>query len=162
MRAHVDSAIHANGWPVGQKKLLRPVATGDMEIASRIASYELAFRMQMAAPELMDLSKESPATLEMYGVNEETTKQFGTNCLLARRMVERGVRFVMLMHGSWDQHTNLLKNLKKNCDNVDQPTAALLKDLKQRGLLASTTPWRGLVRKIRWRPVCSNSNTTVA
>ena len=114
------------------------VATGDMEIASRIASYELAFRMQMAAPELMDLSKESPTTLEMYGVNEETTKQFGTNCLLARRMVERGVRFVMLMHGSWDDHRNLMKNLKKNCDIVDRPTGALLKDLKQRGLLDST------------------------
>ena len=70
--------------------------TGDMEIASRIASYELAFRMQMAAPELLDFSKESPDTLAMYGVNEEPTRQFATNCLLARRMVERGVRFVML------------------------------------------------------------------
>ncbi len=112
--------------------------TGDMEIASRIASYELAFRMQMAAPELMELSEESPGTLEMYGVNKKPTKTFGTNCLLARRLVERGVRFVQLMHGDWDQHTNLLKNLKKNCDIVDQPIAALLKDLKQRGLLDST------------------------
>ena len=112
--------------------------TGDIEIASRIASYELAFRMQMAAPELMDLSQESPSTLEMYGVNKKPTKTFGTNCLLARRLVERGVRFVQLMHGDWDQHTNLLKNLKKNCDIVDQPIAALLKDLKQRGLLDST------------------------
>ena len=118
--------------------------TGDMEIASRIASYELAFRMQMAGPELLDFSKESPATLEMYGVNNETTKQFGTNCLLARRMVERGVRFVMLMHASWDQHTNLNKALKKNCDITDQPTAALIKDLKQRGLLDSTlVVWGG-------------------
>ena len=112
--------------------------TGDIEIASRIASYELAFRMQMAAPELMDLSQESPSTLEMYGVNKKPTKSFGTNCLLARRLVERGVRFVQLMNGDWDQHTNLLKNLKKNCDIVDQPIAALLKDLKQRGLLDST------------------------
>ena len=112
--------------------------TGDMEIASRIASYELAFRMQMAAPELVDLSKESPDTLEMYGVNKESTKAFGTNCLLARRMVERGVRFVQLMHGNWDHHTGLLKKLEKNCETVDQPAAALLKDLKQRGLLDST------------------------
>jgi uncharacterized protein (DUF1501 family) len=112
--------------------------TGDPEIDSRIASYELAFRMQMAAPELMDISKESPATREMYGVDNESTKRFGTNCLLARRMVERGVRFVLLIHGSWDDHTNLIKNLKKNCDAVDQPTAALLKDLKQRSLLDST------------------------
>ena len=112
--------------------------TGDMEIASRIASYELAFRMQMAAPELMDLSKESPSTLEMYGVDKKPTKTFGTNCLLARRMIERGVRFVQLMHGSWDDHSRLLENLKENCEIVDQPTAALLKDLKQRGLLDST------------------------
>ena len=118
--------------------------TGDTEIASRIASYELAFRMQTAGPELMDFSKESASTLEMYGVNNDTTKQFGTNCLLARRMVERGVRFVMLMHASWDQHTNLNKALKKNCDITDQPTAALIKDLKQRGLLDSTlVVWGG-------------------
>ena len=112
--------------------------TGDVEIASRIASYELAFRMQMAGPELADFSKESPETLEMYGVNHEITKQFGTNCLLARRMVERGVRFVLMMHASWDDHTELNRKLKKNCDITDQPTAALLKDLKQRGLLDST------------------------
>ncbi|HUS06362.1 MAG TPA: DUF1501 domain-containing protein [Bryobacteraceae bacterium] len=112
--------------------------TGDPEIASRIASYELAYRMQMAGPELLDFSKESKETLEMYGAGKEPTKQFGTNCLLARRMVERGVRFVMLMHASWDQHTNLNKALKKNCDITDQPTAALLKDLKQRGLLENT------------------------
>jgi uncharacterized protein (DUF1501 family) len=118
--------------------------TGDAEIASRIASYELAFRMQTAGPELMDFSKESASTLDMYGVNKEATKQFGTNCLLARRMVERGVRYVMLMHASWDQHTNLNKALKKNCDTTDQPTAALIQDLKQRGLLDSTlVVWGG-------------------
>ncbi len=112
--------------------------TGDVEIASRIASYELAFRMQMAAPELLDFSKESQATLEMYGVGKKPTHPYATNCLLARRMVERGVRVVMLMHASWDQHTYLNRDLKKNCDITDQPTAALLKDLKQRGLLDST------------------------
>lgn len=122
----------------------RLAMTGDKEIASRIASYELAFRMQTAGPELMDFSKESPATLEMYGLNNETTKQYGTNCLLARRMVERGVRYVMLMHASWDQHTYLNKSLKKNCDITDQPVAALIKDLKQRGLLDSTlVVWGG-------------------
>ena len=112
--------------------------SGDMEIASRIASYELAFRMQTAGPELTDFSKESKATLEMYGMNNEVTRPYATNCLLARRMVERGVRFVQLMHASWDQHTNLNKGLKKNTDATDQPAAALLKDLKQRGLLDST------------------------
>jgi hypothetical protein len=118
--------------------------TGDVEIASRIASYELAFRMQAAGPDLLDFSKESQATLDMYGVNKEPTRPFATNCLLARRMVERGVRFVMLMHASWDQHTNLNRELKKNCDITDQPTAALIKDLKQRGLLDSTlVVWGG-------------------
>ncbi|MEX2263336.1 MAG: DUF1501 domain-containing protein [Bryobacteraceae bacterium] len=112
--------------------------TGDREIASRIHSYELAFRMQMSAPELLDFSKESPETLEMYGVNQETTRPYATNCLLARRMVERGVRFVMLMHASWDDHTELNRKLKRNCDITDQPTAALLKDLKRRGLLDET------------------------
>jgi Protein of unknown function (DUF1501) len=114
------------------------VATRDMEIASRIASYELAFRMQSAAPELLDFSKESPSTLEMYGVNKEPTRPFATNCLLARRMIERGVRFVQLFHASWDDHTELNTHLKKNCDITDQPAAALIKDLKQRGLLDST------------------------
>src|SRR6266851_5509206 len=118
--------------------------TGDLEIASRISSYELGFRMQMAAPELLDFSKESPETLAMYGVNEDPTRQFATNCLLARRMVERGVRFVMLTHASWDDHTELNKKLKKNCDITDRPTAALLQDLKQRGLLDSTlVVWGG-------------------
>jgi uncharacterized protein (DUF1501 family) len=112
--------------------------TGDTEIASRISSYELAFRMQAAGPDLLDFSKESPSTLDMYGVNTEKTRAFGTNCLLARRMVERGVRFVMLMHASWDQHTFLNRELKKNCDITDGPTAALIRDLKQRGLLDST------------------------
>ena len=111
---------------------------GDVEIASRMASYELAFRMQMAAPELLDFSKESPATLEMYGFNNPKSRPYATNCLLARRMVERGVRFVMLMHASWDQHTYLNRDLKKNCDITDQPAAALVKDLKQRGLLDTT------------------------
>ena len=118
--------------------------TGDVEIASRIHSYELAFRMQMAAPELLDFSKESAQTLEQYGVNKDQTKAYGTNCLLARRMVERGVRFVMLMHASWDHHSEINKGLVKQCGITDQPVAALLKDLKQRGLLDSTlVVWAG-------------------
>ncbi len=118
--------------------------TGDEEIASRINSYELAFRMQSAAPELLDFSKESPATLEMYGVNKEPTRAYATNALLARRMVERGVRFVMLMHASWDDHTSINTKLKQHCDATDQPAAALIKDLKQRGLLDSTlVVWGG-------------------
>ena len=117
---------------------------GDVEIASRIHSYELAFRMQTSAPELLDFSKESPATLEMYGVNKQPTKPYAVNCLLARRMVERGVRYVMLMHASWDHHSEINKGLTKQCGVTDQPVAALLKDLKQRGLLDSTlVVWAG-------------------
>jgi len=120
------------------------VESGDFEIASRIASYELAFRMQSAAPELLDFSKESERTREMYGVDKDPTKPFATNCLLARRMIERGVRFVQVMHASWDDHSELVSHLKKNCDITDQPVAALLKDLKQRGLLDSTLViWAG-------------------
>jgi hypothetical protein len=122
----------------------RQAITGDTAISSRIHSYELAFRMQMAAPGLLDFSKESPATLEMYGVNKEPTRPYGVNCLLARKMVEAGVRFIMLAHASWDDHQELNKKLKKNCDATDQPIGALLKDLKQRGLLESTlVVWSG-------------------
>jgi len=130
--------------------------TGDMEIAARISSYELAFRMQMAAPALLDFSKESPETLAMYGLNDGPTKQFGTNCLLARRMVERGVRFVMLTHASWDDHTELNKKLKTHCDACDKPSAALIKDLKQRGLLDSTlVVWGG---EFGHTPMCEVRN----
>ncbi|QDT44008.1 hypothetical protein Pan241w_41120 [Gimesia alba] len=117
---------------------LRFDQTGDPEIASRIASYELAYRMQTSAPELLDFSDESQATLKMYGIENETTNWFGSNALLARRMIERGVRFVQLYHSTWDDHSNLNKNLKTNCDMTDQPSAALIKDLKQRGLLEDT------------------------
>ncbi len=122
----------------------RRAATGDEEIASRIASYELAFRMQMAAPELVDFAGESPETLEMYGVNNPATRQFGSNCLLARRLVERGVRFILMMDASWDDHTELNRKLKEHCDRTDRGAGALLKDLKQRGLLDSTlVVWGG-------------------
>jgi len=123
----------------------------DPEIAARIAAYELAGRMQASAPELNDLSRESPSTLEAYGLNRpepkgiggrgksgETYKDFARNCLMARRMVERGVRFINIMHASWDHHSNLDPELQYNAGAVDQPIAALIKDLKQRGLLDST------------------------
>jgi hypothetical protein len=105
---------------------IRHAKTGDPEIASRMAAYEMAFRMQSAAPELLDFSGESKATRALYGLDNKTTKAFGTNCLLARRMVERGVRFVQLYHSTWDDHSNLNTKLKQNCDMTDQGTAALL------------------------------------
>jgi hypothetical protein len=110
---------------------------GDPEIATRINSFELAFRMQAHAPELMDLSKEPAKVLQMYGA-EPGKPSFANNCLLARRLLERGVRFVQLFHESWDQHGNLKKDLAKNCKDTDQACAALLKDLKARGLLDDT------------------------
>jgi uncharacterized protein (DUF1501 family) len=110
---------------------------GDPEIASRINSYEMAYRMQASAPELMDISKEPKNILEMYGA-EVGASSFANNCLLARRLVERGVRFVQLFHEAWDQHGNLVADLKKNCQKTDQACAALIKDLKQRELLKDT------------------------
>jgi hypothetical protein len=118
--------------------------TGDAEIASRIASYEMAFRMQAAAPELLDFSRETAEVRAMYGIDHETTHRFGTNCLLARRMVERGVRFVHLVHSSWDDHSDLNRKLANNCAMTDQPAAALINDLKRRGLLDETlVVWAG-------------------
>lgn len=121
----------------------RLAETGDPEIATRISSFEMAFRMQAGAPELMDLAGEPQHVLEMYGA-EPGKSSFANNCLLARRLVERGVRFVQLFHESWDQHGNLVADLKKNCADTDKPCAALLKDLKQRGLLNDTlVVWGG-------------------
>ena len=117
---------------------LRHRITEDPEINARVSAYELAFRMQSAAPELIDFSDETEHTLNSYGVNNDTTRWFGSNCLLARRMVERGVRFVQLYHYTWDDHADLNKNLKRNCNMTDQPAAALIQDLKQRGLLEDT------------------------
>ena len=123
---------------------LHQQATGDSEIASRIASYEMAFRMQTAAPELLDFNQETADTRMMYGLDADPTRSFGTNCLLARRMVERGVRFVHLVHSTWDHHGDLNRRLTNNCGMTDQPAEALLKDLKQRGLLDETlVVWAG-------------------
>jgi hypothetical protein len=118
-------------------------ATGDPEIATRINSFEMAFRMQSSAPELMDLTRESKETLEMYGA-EPGKASFANSCLMARRLVERGVRFVQLYHEAWDQHGNLTKDIKQNCLDTDKACAALVTDLKQRGLLDSTlVVWGG-------------------
>lgn len=115
----------------------RLALTGDPEIATRIHSFEMAYRMQASAPDLMDLSSEPQSVLDLYGV-EPGKASFAKNCLLARRLVERGVRFVQLFHEAWDQHGNLRNGLKKNCQDTDQGCAALLADLKQRGLLEDT------------------------
>ena len=118
--------------------------SGGAELAARVESYELAFRMQAEAPEAVDLARESRQTLEMYGVDQQPTDEFGRNCLVARRLVERGVRFVQLYSGgghleeTWDAHESIEKNHGRHAAEVDQPIAALLTDLQQRGLLDST------------------------
>ena len=115
----------------------RLAAMGDPEIATRINSFEMAFRMQASAPELMDVSEESPETLTLYGA-EAGKPSFAMNCLLARRMIERGVRFVQLFHEGWDHHSEVMKGVKDQAKKTDQACAALIKDLKQRGLLDET------------------------
>jgi hypothetical protein len=112
-------------------------AVGDPEISTRINSYEMAYRMQTSAPELTDLSKEDPKTLELYGA-KPGDGSFATNCLLARRLIERGVRFVNLYHADWDHHTDVAGGIKTMAGQTDKASAALLTDLKQRGLLEDT------------------------
>ncbi len=128
-RASLTALEHLN-----QRQL---AANGDPDIAARIQGYEMAFRLQSSAPDLMDLGKESKATLDLYGV-DPVKASYARNCLLARRLIERGVRFVQLFHEAWDQHGNLANDLKKNCHDTDQATAALVQDLKSRGLLEDT------------------------
>jgi hypothetical protein len=111
---------------------------GDPEINTRIAQYEMAYRMQASVPELMDLSKEPDSVFEMYGPESRKPGTYAANCLLARRLIERGVRFVQLFHRGWDQHYNLPAQIRVQCKDTDQPSAALVKDLKQRGLLDDT------------------------
>jgi hypothetical protein len=107
------------------------------ELTARMANYELAFRMQSQVPELLDLSHERPSTLQMYGIDQPATDSFGRKCLLARRLIEKGVRFVQLYHGSWDSHDYIERAHGNLVRAVDQPIAALIADLKQRGLLES-------------------------
>ena len=141
--------------------LQRSVATGDPEIATRIAAYEMASRMQSSAPELIDLKAESAATLKSYGI-EDQRPSFARNCLLARRLVERGVRFVQLYHTNWDSHggpgENLQADFEKVCREVDQGQAALVQDLKERGLLKDTLViWGGEFGRT---PMGENRDTT--
>jgi hypothetical protein len=116
---------------------LRLDETGDPEIATRINSFEMAYRMQSVAPEVMDISREPKHILDLYGAKPGESS-FANTALLARRLLERGVRFVQILHEAWDQHGNLVNDLKKNCQDTDQACAALIKDLKQRGLLEDT------------------------
>jgi uncharacterized protein DUF1501 len=116
----------------------------DPQLEGRINSFELAFRMQAAAPELMDISDESPETLKLYGIGEEPTDNFGRQCLMARRFAERDVRYIQCTHSyKWDQHGNLKAGHSQNAKEVDKPIAALLNDLKARGLLEDTLVWWG-------------------
>ncbi|MBM3822923.1 MAG: DUF1501 domain-containing protein [Verrucomicrobia bacterium] len=116
----------------------------DPEIQTRISQYELAYRMQASVPELADLSKESKSTLDLYGPDASTPGTFAANCLLARRLAERGVRFIQLYHRGWDQHADLPAGIRHQARDVDQPSAALIQDLKQRGMLEDTlVVWAG-------------------
>jgi uncharacterized protein (DUF1501 family) len=112
--------------------------SGDPETLARINAYEMAFRMQTSVPELTDFSKEPAAIIESYGPDVHKAGSYAANCLLGRRMLERGVRFVQLFHRGWDQHIAIARQLPNQCRDVDQPTAALLKDLQNRGLLDDT------------------------
>jgi len=122
---------------IGELNRGRLEGIGDPEIQTRIASYEMAYRLQTSAPELMDLRSESRSTLEMYGVDPDKPS-FARACLLARRMVERGVRFINIYHEGWDAHSDVVGNHRGNCEKTDQGSAALVRDLKQRGLLDET------------------------
>lgn len=129
---------------LAQLNAIKAQATGDPEIDTRVAQYEMAFRMQTSVPDLMDLSGESQSVFDLYGPPSRTPGTFAANCLLARRLAERGVRFIQLFHRGWDQHGNLPKQLRGQCGDVDQASAALIKDLKRRGLLDDTlVVWGG-------------------
>ena len=111
---------------------------GDPEILSRMSQYEMAYRMQTSVPEVMDVSNEPDYIFDMYGEESKNPGTFAANCLLARKLVEKDVKFIQLYHQGWDQHGSLNKDIKIQCKDTDQPTAALIKDLKQRGLLEDT------------------------
>jgi hypothetical protein len=129
---------------VGKLNQMASKAFADPEIVTRIAQYEMAYRMQASVPELMDLSGESEATFAAYGPDSRKPGTFAANCILARRLAERGVRFIQLFHRGWDQHGNLPKQIRGQCMDTDQPSAALIKDLKQRGLMDDTlVVWGG-------------------
>jgi uncharacterized protein (DUF1501 family) len=157
LRSVGDPVLHLNNPPgidtTGRRQMLDATAKlnriastsfHDPEIATRIAQYEMAYRMQASVPDLMDLSKEPASVFEMYGPDSRKPGTFAANCLLARRLIERDVRFVQLFHRGWDQHGNLPSQIRNQCRDTDQPSAALVKDLKQRGLLDDTlVVWGG-------------------
>lgn len=129
---------------------------GESDLSARIASYELAARMQTAAREALDISKESESTLQLYGITDPESREFGTRCLIARRLIERGVRFVQICTGNqdWDHHGGIVTSLPRMCKRVDRPSAALVADLKRRGLLDSTVvAWGGEMGRL---PVIQN------
>jgi hypothetical protein len=129
---------------VGKLNAMRHDAYGDPEIETRIAQYEMAYRMQTSVPELMDLSKEPDSVFEMYGPESRKPGTYAANCLLARRLAERNVRFIQLYHRGWDQHRDLPRDIELQCRGTDQPSAALVTDLKQQGLLDDTlVVWGG-------------------
>jgi hypothetical protein len=129
---------------LGELNRLQQAKDGDPEIETRIKQYEMAFRMQASVPELTDLSKEPDRVLDAYGPDVRRPGSFAANCLLARRLAERGVRFVQLYHRGWDNHGNLPTNIPKQCRDVDRPSAALVQDLRQRGMLDDTLViWAG-------------------
>jgi hypothetical protein len=129
---------------LGTLNQIQHAKVGDPEIQTRISQYEMAFRMQSSVPDLVDLKSESKATLDLYGPEATTPGTFAHSTLLARRMIERGVRVVQILHRGWDQHGNLPKDIASQCKDTDQPCAALIKDLKDRGLLEDTlVVWGG-------------------
>jgi hypothetical protein len=117
------------------------VSRNDPAMEGMIESFELAFRMQSAAPPVLDLAKESKATLALYGIGDKETDNFGRQCLMARRMVESGVRFVQVTDSGWDHHGKLMSGLPARCKAVDKPISGLIRDLRSRGLLDSTVLW---------------------
>ncbi len=135
-RAMLDDLAHLNRKRLG--------VVGDPEIATRISQYEMGFRMQSSIPELTDISTEPQSVLDLYGPDVKKPGTYASQCLLARRLAERGVRFVQLFHIGWDQHGNLPKEIRVQCRNTDQPSAGLVRDLEQRGLLDETlVVWGG-------------------
>jgi uncharacterized protein (DUF1501 family) len=129
---------------LGEMNRLTAAEFGDPETNARVAQYEMAFRMQSSVPELTDISKEPAHTFELYGEDARKPGTFAANCLLARRLAERGVRFIQLYHRDWDHHGNLPADLPKRCKDVDQASAGLLLDLEQRGMLDDTlVVWGG-------------------
>jgi hypothetical protein len=129
---------------LGKLNEMRSREVQDPEIQTRIAQYEMAFRMQSSVPELADLSSEPESTFEMYGPDSRKPGSYAANCILARRLAERGVRFIQLFHRGWDQHNNLPREIRPQCQQTDQPSAALIQDLKQRGMLDDTlVVWGG-------------------